>query len=519
MEPPAGGALDQVEDVLAVAEGEEDRRQGAELDAHVAEEEDDVGDAAELEEQGADPLGPWRRLDAEQLLGGQDERHLVAEAAEPVDPVDEGRDLGVGADLGQLLVAAVHVAGHRLGPHHLLSIEADDDAQRAVGRRVLRADVEGHALGLELHVDPGVGRLAGDVRRPLSVGDRRGHGQPSSAASPPSPSGSPGKGSTSTSPGHGLTSLASSGKSLRSGWPFELAREIEVAQPGMADEVEAVHLPGLPLVPVRPPVQRDQRVDLGVVFGQVDLQGDADLLLDAVEAGEDLEAGVAAGHAGHEPPGLLFGLHRGLVGRLRPGPLRPRRPPAPRARRRLRPPRTSRRAGRGWASSRDRTGSRSRSARAGPCRARRSRYHGAPGDPDPQVVAGQLEAHQVVAELGPGAPRAAGGGADRPRSRPSLRSPQPWVGTLASPAFPGPPRLGRHRSARQVGGRRLRQGGLHLRLPMLLDLDGTSPEMLPPPTTNGSPRQRSAMFSPRMRCWSSTMPSSRASGRGGQPGT
>ena len=39
------------------------------------------------------------------------------------------------------------------------------------------------------------------------------------------------------------------------------------------------------------------------------------------------------------------------------------------------------------------------------------------------------------------------------------------------------------------------------------------------PTTLGSPVQRSAMSSCWMRCWSRTLPSSRASGRGGQPGT
>ena len=81
VEPPAGGRLDEVEHVLAVAEGVEDRRDGAELHAHVAEEQRDVGDAGQLEEDRADPLGPRRRLDAHQLLGGQDERHLVGEAA------------------------------------------------------------------------------------------------------------------------------------------------------------------------------------------------------------------------------------------------------------------------------------------------------------------------------------------------------------------------------------------------------------------------------------------------------
>ena len=53
----------------------------------------------------------------------------------------------------------------------LLAVELGDDAQRAVGGRVLRAHVEGHALGLELDVDPGVGGLGGDVGELLALGD------------------------------------------------------------------------------------------------------------------------------------------------------------------------------------------------------------------------------------------------------------------------------------------------------------------------------------------------------------
>ena len=110
VEPTTGCRLDQVEHVLAVAEGEEHRSDRAELHAEVAEEQPDVGDAAELEQDRADPLGPGRSLDLHQLLGGEDERHLVGEAAEPVDAVDQRRDLRERADLGELLVAAVHVA-------------------------------------------------------------------------------------------------------------------------------------------------------------------------------------------------------------------------------------------------------------------------------------------------------------------------------------------------------------------------------------------------------------------------
>ena len=91
---------------------------------------------------------------------------------------------------------------------------------------MLRADVEGHALGLELDVHPGVGGLGGDVGELLAVGDDvieplvlpptcgtdLGLGVVASSSSP-------GMGSTSTMPGHGFTMRASSGKSLRSGWP------------------------------------------------------------------------------------------------------------------------------------------------------------------------------------------------------------------------------------------------------------------------------------------------------------
>ena len=88
METAAGGGLDEVEHVLAVAEGHEHRGDGTELHTEVTEEQPDVGDAAELEQDGADPLGTRRRLDVHQLLGGEDERHLVGEAAQPVDAVD-----------------------------------------------------------------------------------------------------------------------------------------------------------------------------------------------------------------------------------------------------------------------------------------------------------------------------------------------------------------------------------------------------------------------------------------------
>ena len=225
VEAPAGRSLDLVEHVLAIAEGVEHRGDGAELHAHVAQEQGDVGDAGHLEEDRADPLGPRRGLDLHQLLAGEDERHFVGEAAEPVDPVDERGHLGVGAHLGQLLVAAMHVAHDRVGLDDLLAVEAGHDPQRAVGGGVLGTDVEGHALGFELDVDPGVGSLGCDVGQGSAIVYGGHDSSPLSAlASDASPaegvppaaelagSGSAsGIGSTSTMPGHGFTIRASSG--------------------------------------------------------------------------------------------------------------------------------------------------------------------------------------------------------------------------------------------------------------------------------------------------------------------
>ena len=208
MEPTTGDRFDLVEYKLSIAEGVEDRGDGPQLDAHVTEEQHHVGDAGQLEQGGADPLGPGWGLDLHEPLGGQDERHFVGETAQPVDPVDERGDLRVGADLGELLVTAVHVAHDRLCGNHPFAVEADDYPEGPVGGRVLGPDVEGHAFGLEFHIHPGVAGLPSDVGHLSGLG-RCGH--ESSPSSPSSASSWPGMSSTSTMPGQGFTRRASSG--------------------------------------------------------------------------------------------------------------------------------------------------------------------------------------------------------------------------------------------------------------------------------------------------------------------
>ena len=159
MEAASRGGFDLVEHVLAIAERQEDRRDSTDLHAHIANTEHDVCDSAELVENRADVLGTRRRFDLHQLFSCEDERRFVGKAASPVDPVDQRRDLRVRANLSELLVAAVHVTHDGFGNNNLLTIELRDDTKRAVCRRVLRADVEGHTLGLDLDVYAGIGRL------------------------------------------------------------------------------------------------------------------------------------------------------------------------------------------------------------------------------------------------------------------------------------------------------------------------------------------------------------------------
>ena len=100
-----------------------------------------------------------RGLDAHEQLGAVHERDLVGEARQPVDAVDERRDLRVRAELGELFVAAVHVADDGVGRDDALAVEADDEPQRAVRGRMLRAEVEDHVAGVELDVHLRVGQV------------------------------------------------------------------------------------------------------------------------------------------------------------------------------------------------------------------------------------------------------------------------------------------------------------------------------------------------------------------------
>ena len=175
--PPAGRLFHDRLQLLALAEGVEDRRDGAELERVRAEEHQVREHPVQLGEQGAQPHGPLGHLHAEHRLDAEDHPELVAERRQPVVPVRQHGDLPVVAHLEELLGAPVHVADDRFGRDDPLTVEHHPQAQHAVGRRVLGADVEHHVgrrepPGTHADVEGAPARLRGHAASLPHAADR-----------------------------------------------------------------------------------------------------------------------------------------------------------------------------------------------------------------------------------------------------------------------------------------------------------------------------------------------------------
>ena len=101
-----------------------------------------VQDAADLGIEHADQLSAPRHLDAEQPLGRQAEGVLLIHRRDVIEPVEIRDRLQIGLVLDQLLGAAMQQADMRIDALDDLAVELQDKAQHAVGRRMLRAEVD-----------------------------------------------------------------------------------------------------------------------------------------------------------------------------------------------------------------------------------------------------------------------------------------------------------------------------------------------------------------------------------------
>ena len=123
----AGEGFEEVENLLALAEGVHQRRAAG---AHVLHQEADeagvVLQAGQLAGDDAEVLGALRNLDAGELLDGERVGPVVGDGAEVVEAVGVGHGAEVGFVLGDLFVVAMQVAEDGL--------ELDDRARRRARR-------------------------------------------------------------------------------------------------------------------------------------------------------------------------------------------------------------------------------------------------------------------------------------------------------------------------------------------------------------------------------------------------
>ena len=129
----AADHLEQVDDLLPLAEHVEERgEEGTALVDESADRDEVGGDALELGDDDPQVLRPLGDRNTGQLLDGQHVAQVVAHRRDVVQAVGERDDAGVGPLLGQLLDAPVQVAEDRLDVNHYLAIERDPDAEHAV---------------------------------------------------------------------------------------------------------------------------------------------------------------------------------------------------------------------------------------------------------------------------------------------------------------------------------------------------------------------------------------------------
>ncbi len=152
---------------LALLEAPERRGERAGVHREGRDVQQVVEDARDLGEQHADVLAALGRGDAQQLLDGERIGMLLVHRRDVVEPVEVRDRLQVALVLDQLLGAAMQQADMRIAALDDLAVHLDDEAQHAVGRRVLRPEV--HRQGLDLDVGHAalallLGRLRGLFR-------------------------------------------------------------------------------------------------------------------------------------------------------------------------------------------------------------------------------------------------------------------------------------------------------------------------------------------------------------------
>ena len=157
--PQAGDHLEDGQDALALTEA--DRHDGGRAHLHATGgQAHEVGcDAVELHHHHPDGGGALGDLvgDTQQLLDAKAVGRLVEQRGQVVHPGAERHALGPVAELHVLLDTGVQVSDAGPGLGDVLAVKLEDEAQDAMGRRVLRTHVDNDPLLMEGE------RLVGDA--------------------------------------------------------------------------------------------------------------------------------------------------------------------------------------------------------------------------------------------------------------------------------------------------------------------------------------------------------------------
>ncbi len=101
-----------------------------------------VGDARKLGKDHADLGATWRDLDAQKFFDGQGVTDVIVQRRDVVHPVRDRHELVVGSAFAQLLEARMQETDLLLAADHGLALDLQLEAQRSVGRRMRRTDIE-----------------------------------------------------------------------------------------------------------------------------------------------------------------------------------------------------------------------------------------------------------------------------------------------------------------------------------------------------------------------------------------
>ena len=148
-QPRAAIFLEDFQNLFALAETIEDRRERADIERMRPEPEQVAGDALQFRENRAHHSRARRRFGTQQFFDGFAIAQAVRDRRDVIHAVHVRRELLIAAMFGDFFDAAMQVADDAFGLDHALAVELQLYAQHAVRGGVLRPHIEDNFVRAE----------------------------------------------------------------------------------------------------------------------------------------------------------------------------------------------------------------------------------------------------------------------------------------------------------------------------------------------------------------------------------